>query len=49
VTAVEVTDLVVRYGEVTAVDAVTFGAEAGAVTAVLGPNGAGKTSTMETL
>ena len=47
--AVEVTDLVVRYGAVTAVDGVTFGAEAGEVTAVLGPNGAGKTSTMETL
>ncbi|MHB8466100.1 MAG: ABC transporter ATP-binding protein [Acidimicrobiales bacterium] len=48
-TAVEVTDLVVRYGSVTAVDGVSFTAEAGEVTAVLGPNGAGKTSTVETI
>ncbi len=47
--AVEVEALVVRYGEVTAVDGVTFAAAAGQVTAVLGPNGAGKTSTIETL
>ena len=45
--AVEVTDLVVRYGDLTAVDRVSFAAEAGQVTAVLGPNGAGKTSTIE--
>lgn len=48
-TAVEVNDLVVRYGNVTAVAGVSFAAEGGEVTAVLGPNGAGKTSTMETL
>ncbi len=48
-TAVEIADLVVRYGEVTAVDGVTFRADEGAVTAVLGPNGAGKTSTIESL
>jgi len=47
VTAVEVNGLTVRYGDVLAVDDVSFGAEAGAVTAVLGPNGAGKTSTIE--
>ena len=45
--AVEVTDLVVRYGDLTAVDRVSFAAEAGHVTAILGPNGAGKTSTIE--
>ncbi len=45
--AVEVDDLVVRYGDLLAVDHVSFHAEAGAVTAVLGPNGAGKTSTIE--
>jgi ABC-2 type transport system ATP-binding protein len=45
--AVEVEDLVVRYGALTAVDHVTFAARAGQVTAVLGPNGAGKTSTIE--
>lgn len=47
--AVEVEDLVVRYGDVTAVDGVSFAAEAGRITAVLGPNGAGKTSTIEVL
>ena len=45
--AVEVEDLTVRYGSLTAVDSASFAAEAGLVTAVLGPNGAGKTSTIE--
>jgi ABC-2 type transport system ATP-binding protein len=45
--AVEVEDLTIRYGTLTAVDGASFAAEAGAVTAVLGPNGAGKTSTIE--
>ena len=45
--AVEVTDLVVRYGDLAAVDGVSFAAAAGEVTALLGPNGAGKTSTVE--
>ncbi|MGE0877228.1 MAG: ABC transporter ATP-binding protein [Acidimicrobiia bacterium] len=47
--AVEVEDLVIRYGPLTAVDGLSFSAEAGKVTAVLGPNGAGKTSTIECL
>ena len=47
--AVEITDLVVRYGEIVAVAGLSFTASAGAVTAVLGPNGAGKTTTIETL
>ncbi|MEO6317236.1 MAG: ABC transporter ATP-binding protein [Acidimicrobiales bacterium] len=47
--AVEVAGLSVRYGDVLAVDDVTFEAQAGAITAVLGPNGAGKTSTVEVL
>ncbi|MEY2467370.1 MAG: type transport system ATP-binding protein [Actinomycetota bacterium] len=46
--AVVVEDLRVRFGEVTAVDGLSFSAEAGAVTALLGPNGAGKTTTIET-
>jgi ABC-2 type transport system ATP-binding protein len=46
--AVEITDLVVRYGPVEAVRGLTVAAGAGAVTAVLGPNGAGKTTTIET-
>ncbi len=44
---VEVVGLTVRYGDLVAVDDVSFTAAAGRVTAVLGPNGAGKTSTIE--
>ena len=46
-TALEVHDLVIRYGDVLAVDHVTFAARRGEVTVVLGRNGAGKTSTIE--
>lgn len=45
--ALIVDNLSVRYGDLLAVDAVSFSARAGQVTAVLGPNGAGKTSTIE--
>jgi len=45
--AVEVTDLVKRYGRTTAVDGLSLRAARGTVTAVLGPNGAGKTTTIE--
>jgi ABC-2 type transport system ATP-binding protein len=47
VAAVEVEELVVRYGDVVAVDGVSFSASSGEVTVVLGANGAGKTSTIE--
>jgi len=47
--AIEVHELVVRYGAVTAVDGVSFHVDAGEVLALLGPNGAGKTTTVETL
>lgn len=47
--AVEVHELTVRYGDVTAVDGISFEAQAGQITAVLGPNGAGKTTTVEVL
>ena len=46
--AVEVVDLVKRYGSRTAVDGLSLSVEPAAVTAVLGPNGAGKTTTIET-
>ena len=45
--AVEVHEAVIRYGDLVAVDRLSFRAEAGAVTALLGPNGAGKTSIVE--
>ena len=45
--AVEIRDLVKRYGHTTAVDGLSLRAARGTVTAVLGPNGAGKTTTIE--
>ncbi len=38
-----------RYGELAAVDSVTFSLERGTVTGFLGPNGAGKTTTLRLL
>jgi ABC-2 type transport system ATP-binding protein len=46
--AVEVDDLVKRYGDTTAVAGLSMSVPPGTVTAVLGPNGAGKTTTVET-
>ncbi len=46
--AVEVSGLVMRYGEKTAVDGLDLLVERHTITAVLGPNGAGKTTTLET-
>jgi ABC-2 type transport system ATP-binding protein len=47
VSGVVVEHLVVTYGDLVAVNDVSFVAPEGAVTAVIGPNGAGKTSTIE--
>ncbi len=47
--AITVTDLVKRYGEVTAVAGVSFTVDEGEVLALLGPNGAGKTTAVEIL
>ncbi len=44
---ISVEHLVKRYGNVTAVDDISFEVEAGEVFAMLGPNGAGKTTTVE--
>jgi ABC-2 type transport system ATP-binding protein len=43
------TALTKRYGEITAVDGVSFALERGTVTGFLGPNGAGKTTTLRVL
>jgi ABC-2 type transport system ATP-binding protein len=45
--AVQVNELVKQYGDVHAVDGVTFGVGMGEVFGLLGPNGAGKTTTVE--
>jgi ABC-2 type transport system ATP-binding protein len=46
--AVDVRDLVMRYGDKTAVDGLSLTVAPRTITAVLGPNGAGKTTTLET-
>src|SRR5687768_744622 len=47
--AVSVEELRMSYGEVTAVDGVSFTVATGEIVAILGPNGAGKTTTVEIL
>jgi ABC-2 type transport system ATP-binding protein len=47
--AIEVRGLTIRYGDVTAVEDVSFTVPSGCIFALLGPNGAGKTSTVEAL
>jgi len=42
-------ELTKRFGEVTAVDGLSFELEAGTITGFLGPNGAGKTTTLRML
>jgi ABC-2 type transport system ATP-binding protein len=46
---IEVAGLTKRFGDLVAVDDLSFSAPAGQVTAVLGPNGAGKTTTFRLL
>jgi ABC-2 type transport system ATP-binding protein len=47
--AIEIDGLFKRFGEVVAVDDLSFSARAGAVTGFLGPNGAGKSTTLRAL
>ncbi|GAA1760066.1 ATP-binding cassette domain-containing protein [Agromyces humatus] len=46
---IEITGLSKRFGQVTAVDDLSFTVEPGRVTGFLGPNGAGKTTTLRVL
>jgi branched-chain amino acid transport system ATP-binding protein len=45
----QIRDLTVRYGKALAVDAVSFDAAPGSITAVVGPNGAGKSSCLNAI
>ncbi len=47
--AIEACGLTKRFGDITAVDDVSFAIEPGRVTGFLGPNGAGKTTTLRML
>jgi branched-chain amino acid transport system ATP-binding protein len=49
VSLLEVTDLVVRHGQLTAVDQVALSVEAGSAVAVVGANGAGKSTLLRTI
>jgi multidrug/hemolysin transport system ATP-binding protein len=49
VSIIEVKDLVKRYGELTAVDGISFSVTEGALFAFLGPNGAGKSTTINVM
>jgi ABC-2 type transport system ATP-binding protein len=46
---VEVRDLVVKFGDFTAVDGITFDVKDGEIFGFLGPNGAGKTTSIRTI
>ncbi len=48
-TVIEVEDLTKHYGEITALDSVSFNVVEGEIFGLLGPNGAGKTTLMEIL
>jgi ABC-2 type transport system ATP-binding protein len=47
--AIAVEDLTKRYGDVTAVEGLSFAVRPGAVTGFLGPNGAGKTTALKAI
>ncbi|NTU54828.1 MAG: ABC transporter ATP-binding protein [Anaerolineales bacterium] len=47
--AIEIRDLHKRYGQIVAMDGLTFNVASGEIFGLLGPNGAGKTTTVECL
>ncbi|GAA0075861.1 daunorubicin resistance protein DrrA family ABC transporter ATP-binding protein [Clostridium sp. CTA-5] len=47
--AIEVKNLVKRYGKFNAVEDISFNVEKGSVCAILGPNGSGKTTTIKSI
>jgi branched-chain amino acid transport system ATP-binding protein len=47
--SLQVSDLTVRFGSLTALDAVSLSAPLGAVTGIIGPNGAGKTTLLNAI
>lgn len=47
--AIQVSGLVKRYGDLVAVDGISFAVEKGEIFGLLGPNGAGKTTTVEVI
>ena len=47
--AISVEHLTKRYGDLTAVNGISFDVKRGEIFAFLGPNGAGKTTTVEIL
>src|SRR3954468_16923391 len=49
VPALEVRDVVVRFGGVTAVDRASFGVDHGRIVGLIGPNGAGKTTILDAI
>ena len=46
---IEISNLVKKFGAVTAIDDLSFGVKEGTITGLLGPNGAGKTTTIQML
>ena len=46
---IEVNNLVKKYGDVVAVDDISFSIEKGSICSILGPNGSGKTTTIKSI